>query len=844
MPGVPIEAPLVRELPRFSPEAVEALERAAAAARGRRRLSAIDVLLAVLEADSAAARVIEVLAPGRLATVEAWLRRAQDSLGLGGGIDFGEIDLPSGTRVGIDGSARELLDRLASRAGRTAGTKALLLAEAQRTAPIIVEALTDIGSGGSTSSIAPQLEALASRVGKDKAGPTAAVMYRPNGAPPDAPPPDRSNFAGPVERGEPDELPPPGGAGWRGEARVSQPDARGASRSDGAADDRGAAGSFGSGRTADATGAVGPGGGNGGVRDLLAEARTADGSAEAALHVDPRWVARALGAIERNALTLVATDSRAAADDLAGALAHQLAQDTAGAFSIAALVTLEPAAMAARPADALRRALTAARGGVLYLPDAVRHLDPVRSPDAAALLRRALADGEHKLLGTLRGRDLAAWPRDDMPEAEVLHAEPAGIEETVGMLRARRGALVDRISSPSVRLELTDAALDSAARLADRYYRDPPPPAGAIRLIQEAATAIKLRASDGMASLQDARVDVAPTIDSDDIVLALERLAGIRAHLDDRERLLQLEDRLRERVVGQDQAIGAVADAIRRARAGLKDANRPIGSFLFMGPSGVGKTELAKALAELLFDDEHAMVRVDMSEYQEKHSISRLIGAPPGYVGFEAGGQLTEPVRRKPYQLVLFDEIEKAHPNVHTLLLQTMDDGRLTDSHGRTVDFRHTVVIMTGNVGSEYFRVEEELGREAVEAAVREAIRDAFPPEFIGRVDDFIVFNSLDAEAMELIVGIMLRKLERKLAEQDLDIDFSPELSAFLARAGYAPELGARPLRGQISRLVERPLAREIIAGRFDPGDSILADLAGAEGDPKVAFSKRQPQAG
>ena len=259
-----------------------------------------------------------------------------------------------------------------------------------------------------------------------------------------------------------------------------------------------------------------------------------------------------------------------------------------------------------------------------------------------------------------------------------------------------------------------------------------------------------------------------------------------------------------------------------------------------MGPSGVGKTELAKALAEFLFDDEHAMVRLDMSEYHERHTISRLIGAPPGYVGYDAGGQLTEPVRKKPYQLVLFDEIEKAHQDVHAILLQIMEDGRLTDSQGRTVDFRNTVIIMTGNVGSEFYRVEADIGKEKVEEAVREEAREAFRPEFLGRVDEFLVFNSLGPDVMRLIVDIQSRKLSKRLREQNMKIKLTDALKDQLARAGYAPELGARPLRGAIRRQIEQPLSRAIIEGRFGSGDAIVADLGH---DGETVFSKAEVQA-
>ena len=294
-------------------------------------------------------------------------------------------------------------------------------------------------------------------------------------------------------------------------------------------------------------------------------------------------------------------------------------------------------------------------------------------------------------------------------------------------------------------------------------------------------------------------------------------------------KLIRMEERLHERVIGQDEAIAAVSDAVRRARAGLKDPRRPIGSFLFLGPTGVGKTELARALAEFLFDDEHAMVRIDMSEYMEKFAVSRLVGAPPGYVGYEEGGQLTEAVRRRPYQVVLLDEIEKAHPDVFNVLLQVLDDGRLTDSQGRTVDFKNTVVIMTSNVGSGVIagyagRAEDPEAYEAMKREVTETLRQQFRPEFLNRVDEVIVFHALTDADLTAIVDLLLADLQRRLAKQDLILELTPAARALIAREGHDPTFGARPLKRTIQRLVENPFARALIEGRFKPGERIVAD--------------------
>ncbi len=294
-------------------------------------------------------------------------------------------------------------------------------------------------------------------------------------------------------------------------------------------------------------------------------------------------------------------------------------------------------------------------------------------------------------------------------------------------------------------------------------------------------------------------------------------------------KLVRMEERLHDRVVGQDEAVSAVSDAVRRARAGLKDPRRPIGSFLFLGPTGVGKTELARALAGFLFDDDGAMVRIDMSEYMEKFSVSRLIGAPPGYVGYDEGGQLTEAVRRRPYQVILLDEIEKAHPDVFNVLLQVLDDGRLTDGQGRTVDFKNSVVIMTSNVGSSVIAASADRGddREAYEAMKRqvtEALRAQFRPEFLNRVDEIIVFHALTDADLEAIVGLLLEDLARRLAVQDFTLTLMPAARALILREGTDPAYGARPLKRTIQRLVENPIARALVAGDFRPGDHVVGD--------------------
>jgi len=307
-------------------------------------------------------------------------------------------------------------------------------------------------------------------------------------------------------------------------------------------------------------------------------------------------------------------------------------------------------------------------------------------------------------------------------------------------------------------------------------------------------------------------------------------------------KLTNMEDRLRQRVVGQDAALERVANAIRRSRAGLSDPKRPIGSFIFLGPTGVGKTELARALAEFLFDDEHAMVRIDMSEYMEKHAVSRLIGAPPGYVGYDEGGQLTEQVRRRPYAVVLFDEIEKAHPDVFNVMLQIMDDGRLTDGKGRQVDFRNSIIIMTSNIGSSYLvaenlRTEAEFEKAATE--VTNLLHGHFKPEFLNRVDDIIVFHPLGKEQLVKIIELRLEDLRRLLAERKISLELSDAAKDLLFTEGYDPNFGARPLKRAIQKLVQDPLALKILDGEVLHGDHVIVDADRKTGKLKFQVSER-----
>jgi ATP-dependent Clp protease ATP-binding subunit ClpB len=336
-----------------------------------------------------------------------------------------------------------------------------------------------------------------------------------------------------------------------------------------------------------------------------------------------------------------------------------------------------------------------------------------------------------------------------------------------------------------------------------------------------------------LAELQKSQRMLKEEVDAEDVAEVVSKWTGIpvaRMLEGEVERLLHMEERLRQRVVGQDEALTLVANAVRRSRAGLGDPRRPVGSFLFMGPTGVGKTELARALAEFLFDDEHALVRLDMSEYMEKHAVARMIGAPPGYVGYDEGGQLTEAIRRRPYAVVLLDEIEKAHADVFNVLLQVLDDGRLTDGKGRTVDFRNTVLIMTSNVASDVIQElarRDEADDERLKARLLDALRRTFRPEFLNRIDEIVTFHALGKEEIHKIVDIQLADLRKRLAERKITLTLDDSARDRLAELGYDPVFGARPLKRAIQRAIENPLAVDVLGGRFGEGDHVVVETDG-----------------
>ncbi|MBE0681862.1 MAG: AAA family ATPase [Anaerolineales bacterium] len=515
--------------------------------------------------------------------------------------------------------------------------------------------------------------------------------------------------------------------------------------------------------------------------------------------------------------------------------------------------------------------------------------------DASNMLKPALARGELQCIGATTLDEFhkhiekdAALERRFAP----IYVDEPSVEDTIKMLHGLR----DRYEAHH-KVHFADDALEAAARLADRYVTDRHLPDKAIDLMDEAAAKLrvalysmppdlkamktdidKMHAEEEQAGLErdyeraaqkkaerlrleqeynakrdkwESEHQLDEVVDVDDIASVVHQWTGIpltQMMETESEKLLHMEARLHERIIGQEEAIHAISDAIRRARSGLKDPARPIGSFIFIGPSGVGKTELAKALAWFMFDDEEALVRIDMSEYREQHTVSRLFGAPPGYVGYEEGGQLTEAVRRRPYRVLLFDEIEKAHPEVWNALLQILDDGRMTDGQGNVVDFRNTVLIMTSNLGTEYVKKSGTLGflphksgdedREA-HNKIEKALKDAFRPEFLNRIDEIIMFSPLSLEQMEEIVVLQMKEVQDRLNEHNITVQMTDSARAWLAKEGYDPAFGARPLRRAIQKYVESPLSVELLGGKFKDGAVVIVDVN--EKENKIIFHTEAP---
>ena len=426
-------------------------------------------------------------------------------------------------------------------------------------------------------------------------------------------------------------------------------------------------------------------------------------------------------------------------------------------------------------------------------------------------IQRRLTQAEIERQALKKEKDAASKERLSLLETEISE-QSVEIEKMKGHWEKEKAVLAKIREAKEERERLTTEEQQAErsgdlGRVAEIRYGK------AVALEKELEAARK-----DLAELQAGKKMLKEEVDEEDVAQVVSKWTGIPVSKmleGERDKLIRMEDRLKQRVVGQTKAISAVSNAVRRARSGLQDPNRPIGSFIFMGPTGVGKTELAKALAEFMFDDEQAIIRVDMSEFMEKHSVARLIGAPPGYVGYEEGGYLTEAVRRRPYCVILFDEIEKAHPEVFNVLLQILDDGRMTDGQGRTVDFKNSIIIMTSNIGSQYIRMAADTGATDVSEKVERALRDHFKPEFLNRVDEIILFDSLTQDQIAKIVEIQLARLAHRLKDKGVTLEAGPDVLAFLAKLGYDPVYGARPLKRAIQRHIENPLAMTLLKGDF-----------------------------
>ena len=505
--------------------------------------------------------------------------------------------------------------------------------------------------------------------------------------------------------------------------------------------------------------------------------------------------------------------------------------------------------------------------------------------DASNMLKPALARGELQCIGATTSDEYRRYIEKDTAlerRFQPVFLEEPSIEETVEILKVLRPRY-----EAHHKVTIDDSALVAAARLSDRYITGRQLPDKAVDFIDEAASKLRIDAESLPSGLKEMEERIRSLSDQEEAAAQrseYEQAAQLRTErlrleeefeperqrlLADRnvdmvvgeadiaelvatwtgipagrllegesERLIDMEESLHQRIIGQDEAVVAVSEAIRRSRSGLSDPRRPIGSFIFLGPTGVGKTELSKALAEFLFDDEANMVRVDMSEYMEKHTVSRLIGAPPGYVGFDEGGQLTEAVRRRPYRVVLFDEIEKAHPDVFNILLQVLEDGRLTDGHGRTVDFRNTVIIMTSNLGTEVLRRqpfgfradgrEDGLDSQRLRDSVNDALKRAFRPEFLNRIDETIIFDPLTQVEIVQVVELMVNDVRSRLKDREITFELTPEAARWLAQEGFDLVYGARPLRRAVQRHLENALSKGILSGDYQAGDHVVVDAGGS----------------
>jgi hypothetical protein len=572
--------------------------------------------------------------------------------------------------------------------------------------------------------------------------------------------------------------------------------------------------------------------------DLLAEAKA---SADKPV-VRPELASSIVEALDQLALVVLVTQAAYESDALVWDLANLIASDDGGVLHYKNLIAPDTGELDGSPFNTLSVALNQARGGIVYAPNMQEYL---ADNNVSSLVQKALGGGDTKLIVSMLYSD---WKTEQgkpiyrRGRAILLPAPKA--DEIKRIFLMRKSDLERQHSQGDLHITISEQAIAELARLTAKYPVDP------LELLTSAAMGVRMSESQGLRKLRRVAYNADKTVDPDDIDMALEKMTGIVVAPEDPERYLHMEDELKKSIIDQDQAIHVVSEAIITALGGIKDPKRPTGAFIFMGPTGVGKSEMARALTTFLFNDPNGALRFDMSEYMEKHEVARLIGAPPGYIGYEEGGQLTEAVRRKPYSVVLFDEFEKAHPDVINATLQILEEGKLTDGKGQVTDFSNTIIIFTGNVGADAYQLIGQtdndgkvITEERVKDSIREQIRKTFRPEFLNRIGDenveagesnIVIFNTLKRDDMLPIEEIELAKMNKLLSENRLTLSVSDELKARLAQEGYSEQYGARPLVRLIKRKLGFPIAQKTLRREFVAGDNVTAALVNGE----IVFSK------
>ena len=517
-------------------------------------------------------------------------------------------------------------------------------------------------------------------------------------------------------------------------------------------------------------------------------------------------------------------------------LSQMLANNDSGSLDIPKVIVPNPSFLVENPDVAISEAVRAAEGGVLILPGDSRYL-------THKAVRLALGKKKIRLISFVAEN---AWQKikgtaDQIGAREILLSPPSQkmVLDILTSQKAKLEAIYSQKSNgeAGLKMSISKEAIIEASKLGYRYASilDKPAILAARSLLDAAATNLKL-VNSGMHSLIPSKLKSDKIIDKDDILVALKTLTGIEVQPEDPKRFLTMENELKKEIIGQEEAIKIVSDTVRRSETALKDPKRPRGVFMFLGPSGVGKTELAKSLSQFIFHDDRSYIQLNMSEYQEQHSVARLIGAPPGYVGYEEGGQLTEKVRKQPYSIVVIDEVEKANPKIFDVFLQVFEEGVLTDGRGRTVDFANTILILTGNIGSQYFDRVEEIGFARVKDEVLNEAKSVYRPEFLNRIDNIVVFKPLTPEAVSTIVDLQVNKLNKRLESNNIKIEITSNMRKFLEKTGYDPKYGARPLRRAVETHIGNKLTQKLLSGSYKRADVLVADYINDE----VVFTTKQ----